>query len=125
MYKPEFNVDVLETQFENIDDIEYVHEPDFGVPQLLVNPYKEQAIGHGCFEDWYLWNIHNDDKFEEFAEMLKQSGKPALMCIEKYPKPQGDQDHFCHRHHLADQLLEHDYFRYREDIGPVNAELPT
>lgn len=125
MYKPEFNVDILESQFENVDGIEYVHKPDFGVPQVLVKPYKEGAIGDRCFEDWYLWNIHEEAEFEEFAEFLKESGKPALMCIEKYPKPQGDQDHFCHRHHLAEQLLENDYFRYREDIGPVNAELPT
>jgi ParB family chromosome partitioning protein len=125
MYKPAFNVDVLENQFSNVNGIEYVHKPEFGVPQLLVQPYKEQAIGHRCFEDWYMWHIHQDEKFEEFAEYLKDAGKPALMCIEKFPKPQGDQEHFCHRHHLAEELLEEDYFRYREDIGPVNAELPT
>lgn len=125
MYKPEFNVDILETRFENVDGIKYVHKPEFGVPQMLVKPYKEGALGDRCFEDWYLWNIHEEAEFEEFAEFLKENGKPALMCIEKYPKPQGDQDHFCHRHHLADQLLENDYFRYRDDIGPLNAELPT
>lgn len=125
MYKPAFNVDVLKNRFSNINDIEYVHKPDFGVPQIIVKPYKEQAIGHSCFEDWYMWNIHEDDGFEEFGEFLKEAGKPALMCIEKYPKPENDQNHFCHRHHLANELLEADYFRYREDIGPVNAELPT
>jgi ParB family chromosome partitioning protein len=126
MYKPEFNVDVLENQFSNVEDIEYVHKPDFGVPQVIVQPYKEQALGHGCFEDWYMWNIHeSDDKFEEFGEFLKEAGKPALMCIEKYPKPEQNQDHFCHRHYLANELLESDFFRYREDIGPVNEELPT
>lgn len=125
MYKPEFNVDVLKSQFENIAGIEYSHKPDFGVPQIIVEPYKEQAIGHECFKDWYLWHINQDDKLEAFGELLKESGKPALMCIEKFPKPQGEQKHFCHRHHLAEQLLEYDFFRYREDIGPVNAELPT
>jgi ParB family chromosome partitioning protein len=125
MYKPEFNVDVLESQFSNIDGIEYVHKPDFGVPRVIVEPYKQQAIGHDCFENWYMWNIHQDDKFDEFGEFLEESGKPALMCIEKFPKPQGDQEHFCHRHHLANELSEAGYFRYREDIGPVNAELPT
>jgi ParB family chromosome partitioning protein len=123
MYKPEFNTDVLENQFKNVDDIEYVHKPDFGVPQLVVEPYKEGAIGDKCFKDWYTWHIHQDDKFEEFADFLKEAGKPALMCIEKYPTPQGDQDHFCHRHHLADQLMDADYFRYREDVGPVNKQL--
>lgn len=123
MYKPEFNVDVLESQFKNVDGIEYIHRKDFGVPQLMVKPYKEQAIGHQCFEDWYMWHIHQDDKFEEFADFLKDAGKPALMCIEKFPKPEGDQDHFCHRHHLANELMEEGFFRYREDIGPVNATL--
>jgi len=117
MYKPEFNVDVLESQFENVDGIDYVHRPEFGVPQLLVKPYKEQAIGHQCFEDWYRWQIHNgEDKFEEFADFLKDSGKPALMCIEKYPEPQDEQKHYCHRHHLAQELLDSEYFREREDI---------
>jgi ParB family chromosome partitioning protein len=124
MYKPEFNTDVLENQFQNIDGIEYIHKPEFGVPQIIVEPYKEQAIGDRCFEDWYTWHIHDDDgKLEEFGEFLKTTGKPALMCIEKSPKPKGDQEHFCHRHHLANELLENDYFRYREDVGPVNAEL--
>lgn len=124
MYKPEFNTDVLENQFQNIDDIEYLHKPEFGVPQTIVEPYKEQAIGHQCFEDWYHWHIHKgEDKFEDFGELLKDSGKPALMCIEKYPKPQGDQEHFCHRHHLADELLDVEYFRQREDIGAVNQQL--
>ena len=125
MYKPEFNVDVLENQFSNVSGVEYVHKPEFGVPQILVQPYKQQAIGHRCFEDWYMWHIHQEEKFEEFGDYLKDAGKPALMCIEKFPKPQGDQEHFCHRHHLAEELLDEDYFRYREDVGPVNAELPT
>lgn len=123
MYKPEFNTDVLENQFSNVDGIEYVHKPGFGVPQNIVTPYKEGAIGDNCFEDWYMWHIHQNDKFEEFADFLKESGKPSLMCIEKYPTPQGDQDHYCHRHHLAAELLEADYFRYREDVGPVNQQL--
>lgn len=124
MYKPEFNSDILESQFDNVDGIEYVHKPEFGVPQLIVEPYKEGAIGDTCFQDWYLWHIHSDeDKFGEFADFLKETGKPALMCIEKFPTPQGDQDHFCHRHHLAEELLAADFFRYREDVSPVNQQL--
>lgn len=116
MYKPEFNSDVLSNQFANIDDIDYVHKPDFGVPQILVEPYKEQAIGHKCFSDWYDWNIHQDEQLEEFGDFLKDAGKPALMCIEEHPTPEGTQDHYCHRHHLAETLLQEDYFRKRQDI---------
>lgn len=115
MYKPEFNSDVLKNHFEN-EDIDYIHRPEMGVPQNLVTPYTEQAIGHKCFRDWYEWSIHRDERFEEFAELLKESGKPAIMCIEKYPEPEGEQNHYCHRHHLAEQLSEEGYFRKREDI---------
>ncbi|WP_436932844.1 ParB/RepB/Spo0J family partition protein [Halosimplex halobium] len=116
MYKPQYNSDILESKFENDTEIEYIHRPDFGVPQNLVNPYKEGAIGDGCFQDWYHWNIHQEEKFEEFADLLKETGKPALMCIEKHPTPQGDQDHYCHRHHLANELMEEGFFRKREDL---------
>lgn len=115
MYKPEFNSDVLENQFEN-EDINYVHRPEMGVPQNIVTPYKELAIGDKCFSDWYNWSIHQDERFEEFAEFLKENGKPALMCIEKFPEPAKDQEHYCHRHHLAEELEEKGYFRKREDI---------
>jgi ParB family chromosome partitioning protein len=126
MYKPEFNVDVLENQFENVEGIKYVHRPEFGVPQVLVEPYKEQAIGHQCFEDWYRWHIYNgEDKFDEFANFLKDAGKPAIMCIEKYPEPKADQKHYCHRHHLANELIDSEYFREREDIGLVDDEQLT
>lgn len=122
MYKPEFNSDVLKNQFDG-EEIDYIHKPKMGVPQNIVTPYKESAIGDKCFEDWYDWSIHQDERFEEFAEFLKETGKPALMCIEKYPEPEGDQDHYCHRHHLANQLMEEDYFRKREDIRSKGTDL--
>lgn len=115
MYKPEFNADVLENHFSN-EDIEYVHRPEMGVPQNIVTPYREQAIGDKCFRDWYHWSIHQEERFEEFANFLKEAGKPALMCIEKYPEPEGDQKHYCHRHHLAEELQEEGFFRKREDL---------
>lgn len=122
MYKPEFNADVLENHFNN-EDIDYIHRPEMGVPQLLVQPYKEGAIGDKCFRDWYEWHIHQDEAFEEFAEKIKESGAPALMCIEKYPEPQGDQEHYCHRHLLAEELMQGDYFRYRDDIVIAGTDL--
>ncbi len=115
MYKPKFNSDVLKNHFKN-EDIEYIHRPEMGVPQNIVTPYTEGAIGDKCFRDWYNWSIHREERFEEFAEFLKDAGKCALMCIEKYPEPDGDQEHYCHRHHLAEELQEAGYFRKREDI---------
>lgn len=115
MYKPEFNSDVLKNHFSN-EDIDYVHKPEMGVPQNLVTPYTDGAIGDKCFRDWYHWSIHRDERFEEFAEFLKEAGKCALMCIEKHPEPAEDQEHYCHRHHLAEELNKEGYFRKREDI---------
>lgn len=122
MYKPEFNSDVLENHFSN-EDIDYEHRPEMGVPQNIVTPYKEQAIGHKCFRDWYNWSIHQDERFEELAEFVKESGKCALMCIEKYPEPEDEQEHYCHRHHLAEELIDEGYFRKREDIVPGGTSL--
>jgi len=45
------------------------------------------------------------------------------MCIEKFPEPDGDQEHYCHRHHLAEELQEAGYFRKREDIVSDSASL--
>jgi ParB family chromosome partitioning protein len=45
------------------------------------------------------------------------------MCIEKYPEPAGEQEHYCHRHHLAKELQEQGFFRKREDIVPDSANL--
>jgi len=122
MYKPEFNSEVLENHFSN-EDIDYVHRPEMGVPQNIVTPYKEQAIGHNCFKHWYSWSIGREERFEEFAEFLKDAGKCALMCIEKFPEPEDDQEHYCHRHHLAEELIEEGYFRKREDIIPGSTSL--
>jgi ParB family chromosome partitioning protein len=104
-YKPEFNGDVLSERLEE-RGIEYRHMPDLGVKNLIRNPYKDGAIGHDCFRDWYQWwvNEESDLDLNEFVDELENTGTPALMCIEKHSEPEESQDIYCHRHHLADMI---------------------
>jgi ParB family chromosome partitioning protein len=106
-YKPEFNGEVLSDRLDE-RDIEYRHLPELGVKNLIRNPYKEGAIGHDCFRDWYQWWVTEEADLDlaELADDLENTGAPALMCIERHPEPAGDQDIYCHRHHLADMIQE-------------------
>lgn len=104
-YKPAFNSDVLGDRLQE-RGIEYRHVPEAGVHRLIRGPYKNQSIGHGCFEDWYHWWIEEESEIDltEFAFDLEAEGKPALMCIEENPEPKDGQNIYCHRHHLAEML---------------------
>lgn len=121
-YKPEFNGEVLSDRLEE-QGIEYRHVPELGVKNLIRNPYKENAIGHDCFRDWYEWWVTQEAEIDlaDFVNELENDGTPALMCIEKYPEPVGDQDIYCHRHHLANLMQEQEIdgrqmFPIRKDL---------
>jgi len=104
-YKPEFSAGFLSDHLPE-HDIEYRHEPGLGVHRMVRNPYKDGAIGHDCFADWYDWWIseESDIELEQFVDDLVETGKPALMCIEQHAEPDGDQNIYCHRHHLAEMI---------------------
>lgn len=104
-YKPEFNGDVLSERIEE-RGIEYHHIPELGVKNLIRNPYKDGAIGHDCFRDWYQWWVTEEADIDltELVDDLESNGTPALMCIEKYPSPEENQEIYCHRHHLANMI---------------------
>ncbi len=102
--KPDFSGNVLKRELER-NDIRYEHRPEYGVPHLIQNPYKEGALDYQCIKQWYVWHINTDTKFSDFIEHLKKSGKVALMCIEMYAKPIKDQKYACHRDILADIIL--------------------
>jgi len=106
-YKPEFNGDVLSTRLKE-NGIEYRHVPELGVKNLLRKPYKEGAINHDCFRDWYEWWViqEADLILEEFVSELEAEGSPAFMCIERHASPSQDQEIYCHRHHLAEMVQE-------------------
>jgi ParB family chromosome partitioning protein len=104
-YKPEFSADLLKRRLTE-HGIEYRHEPDLGVHRMIRNPYKDGAIEHDCFADWYGWwmDEESDIDIEEFTNSLVETGKPAFMCIERHPEPRDDQEIYCHRHHLAEMI---------------------
>jgi ParB family chromosome partitioning protein len=79
-FKPEFNGPILRRELER-NKIEYAHRPEFGLPHLIQNPYKEGALGYDCVKEWYNWYIH--------------------------AKPVKDQKYACHRDVLADLILEY------------------
>lgn len=104
-YKPQFSADYLSNQLPQ-HGIEYRHEPELGVHRVVRSPYKDNSISHQCFADWYDWwlNQESDIEIEKLADDLVSTGVPALMCIERYAEPKGDQNIYCHRHHLADKI---------------------
>jgi ParB family chromosome partitioning protein len=104
-YKPEFSSDLLEERLAE-HGIGYRHEPELGVHRMIRDPYKDDAIGHECFADWYQWWIDEESEIdvEEFTNSLVETGTPAFMCIERHPEPRDDQEIYCHRHHLAEMI---------------------
>jgi ParB family chromosome partitioning protein len=110
-YKPTFSKDSIRDSLEGTD-IDYRHELELGVDKKLRQPYTNGHIGDTCFEDWYQWWVskRTDSKgnlkidLESIVDRLEATGKPALMCIERHAEPEGDQNHYCHRHYLADMM---------------------
>ena len=105
-HKPEFSGDVLGDRLSEIG-INYRHIPELGVDYVVRSPYIDGWMDHDCFEGWYQWSIReNEDDFDllSFVDALEQKGKPALLCMEQYAEPMRDQDHYCHRHYLAEIL---------------------
>jgi len=103
-YKPEFSQAVLKRELER-NNIKYEHRPEFGLPYLIQNPYKEGALGYQCVKQWYNWHVNTETKFDEFIEHIKKSGKVVLMCMERYAKPMREQKYACHRDILADLVI--------------------
>lgn len=103
--KPDFNGTILKRELER-ENIQYEHHPEYGIPHILQNPYKEGALSYQCLKQWYTWHINTETNFSDFIEHLKKSGKAALMCMERHAKPEGDQKYACHRDILADLIVE-------------------
>ena len=106
--KPEFSKDILKRELER-NKIKYRHFPELGVPFVIQAPYKDGKFSVDCLKQWYKWQIKDSDKvnFDNIIKYLKDSGKPALMCMEKYAKKMRDQKYPCHRDILADLILNY------------------
>lgn len=107
-FKPEFSGTVLKREIKR-NKIDYLHCPDFGLPYLIQNPYKEGALGYDCVKQWYQWHVSSEKiDFDKFVEEIKTKGKTALMCMERHAKPKGDQKYACHRDILVDLILQYE-----------------
>lgn len=114
-YKPEFNKTILAKALAAAK-IKYTHRPDFGVPYDWQNPYKDGVVSLECFEKYYRWHIGKEADLNKFVSETKDSGKTAIMCVEKFAKAQKDQKIHCHRHILANLILETKEFKERVDL---------
>lgn len=106
-YKPEFNKKILAKELERAK-IDYEHVPELGLPYVIQIPYKDRKLSYECVKQWYSWNVEEWGKMNDLISHLKESGKCALMCMERHAKPKGDQKIWCHRDMLADLILEHE-----------------
>jgi len=125
MYKPEFSKKVLKDRVIG-SGIKYFDRPEFGVPyeirEAYINgkPYEingttiKAGVSHECFKQWYLWRIK--DNAEKLIKELKDTGKSALLCSERYPQPKGEQKHYCHRDILANLMLQTEILEKRVDL---------
>lgn len=106
--KPEFSKDVLKRELER-NKIKYRHYPELGIPFVIQAPYKDGKLSVDCLKQWYKWQVEDSDKvdFDSVMKYLKDSGRPALMCMEKYAKKMRDQKYVCHRDILANLILNY------------------
>ena len=114
-HKPDFNGRILERALKQAN-IAYEHYPQLGIPYELQEPYKAGDLDFKCLEQWYRWNVKTNTDFSGFVEHLKDLGKPAIMCMERYAKSQKAQKYHCHRHILANLIDETLLFPERVDL---------
>jgi ParB family chromosome partitioning protein len=98
-------------------DMIYISMPSLGVSRIVREPYLEGRLSFECFRQWYLWWIEKNRRvWEDAIRKIKGIGAVAIMCAERYPKPRGEQRHYCHRDILADYLIQQGFFEDRFDI---------
>jgi ParB family chromosome partitioning protein len=102
--KPEYSGKILKRELNRIN-INYEHKPEFGIPPLIKEPFKEGSLSYQCLKQWYEWHIEKQTDFEDFIAEIKNLGKIVLMGVERYAKPKGDQKIECHRDILADLII--------------------
>ena len=109
-YKPEFSGNLLARELQR-NGIKYAHRKEFGVPYEWQNPYKEGAIPFECLEKYYRWHVKKNTDFKAFLDGVKENGKTALMCYERYATAKREQTISCHRSILAAIMQETGEFK--------------
>ena len=109
-YKPEFSGTLLPRELLRAG-IQYAHRKEFGVPYEWQNPYKDGAIPFDCLNKFYRWNVTKNTEFKTFINTVKENGKTALLCYERYAAPTRDQKIACHRSILSAMMQETGEFK--------------
>jgi ParB family chromosome partitioning protein len=109
-FKPDFSKSILSRELER-EKIHYIHNKDLGVCYEWQNPYKDGGISLDCFDKYYRWHLAKELDFSQVVSKIKESGKTALMCYERYAVAQRPQKINCHRSILANRLKETGEFK--------------
>lgn len=113
---PEFSGEILKRILPQ-HGMNYIHLPELGVPKVIREPYVEGKIPHECFKAYYTYYLdRNISNLLEVIERFRRVGRIALLCFEKFSRPQGSQKHYCHRDFVAERLISLNIFRKREDL---------
>lgn len=113
---PQFTEELLKRILPQ-NDIRYIHLSELGVPQPIREPYVEGKIPHECFRAYYNYILEkNGNLLKKVIDENRKEGRIALMCVERYPSPRGNQKHYCHRNFAAEYLLNEGVFEKRVDL---------
>lgn len=105
--RPEFSKIILKRELER-NNIKYEHKPEYGVPDIIMIPYKMGVLSYKCLKQWYEWHIKKEENLIEFMDHIKKSGRTALMCNERYAKSMENQNYASHRDILADLIIKYE-----------------
>jgi uncharacterized protein (DUF488 family) len=81
---------------KKIANITYIHLIDFAPDQILIEKYRKKKLSWTQYEEEYLKQIKNYEKWNEFD--IKDLKDGCLLCSESSPKK-------CHRRLFAEFLL--------------------
>ncbi|MEM4923582.1 MAG: DUF488 domain-containing protein [Ignisphaera sp.] len=97
--------------------ITYIHLPRLGVPKILREPYINGRISHECFKMYYTYYLEQGlEDLLKIIDRYRSIGGIVLMCSERFPKPFGNQKHYCHRFFVSEKLIELKIFEEVEHI---------
>jgi ParB family chromosome partitioning protein len=114
--KPAFSEEPLERQLA-YHGIKYIKLESLGIPKIIREPYIKGDLSYECFKQWYMWRIKElRNEWEKVLKEVRKVGPIAFLCVERYPRPNKEQKHYCHRHVFADFLIKQGIFEKRVDI---------
>jgi uncharacterized protein (DUF488 family) len=64
-----------------------------------------------------MWRIEESrNEWEKILKEVRKVGPIAFLCVERFPRPNKEQKHYCHRHVFADFLVKQGIFEKKVDI---------